>query len=47
MESLPVIGETRDKKSVKTNLIIVKNSGKEQVIMPLKSLSFTDAMTTE
>ena len=27
----PVIGETREAKSVKTNLIIVKNGGKEQM----------------
>ena len=27
----PVIGETLEEKSVKTNLIIVKNGGKEQM----------------
>ena len=31
LQILSLIGETREKKSVKTNLIVVKNGGKEQM----------------
>ena len=31
LQILPMIGETREEKSVKTNLIDVKNYGKEQM----------------
>ena len=42
-QQLPVIDETREKKPVKTNSIIVKNGGNEQ----MAQYALVDAMTTE